>query len=261
MSSGHNTDERDPFAPPPKDAPERPWAPRRAEDAAEQDGSGSGSSEPPRRPNDGRSPGRARPPVSTKKPSGGGQQPPPSPWGRPPGPPQDRRPGEFRPTGSGGGGGMPPGPRFDPADPVQRRARYALLGGMWGVFFTFFGYSEIGLLLGSLALYWAISSMRGQKRGATPEAEAERALARHNHEPSPAAAARPPARPAASAAVGGLVAAVIALVLVASTYAVQFVYKPYFDCVSDALTQTAKQSCSVKLPSQLHNMFGVDDGS
>ncbi|MET9470380.1 hypothetical protein ABZY44_37455, partial [Streptomyces sp. NPDC006544] len=69
---------------------------------------------------------------------------------------------------SGGGSGQGPGgtpgsgpARWDPTDPIQRRARYALLAGMWGFFFGVFGIPSVGLLLGVLALYWGISALRG----------------------------------------------------------------------------------------------------
>ncbi|MEY7981728.1 hypothetical protein AB8O53_36165, partial [Streptomyces pilosus] len=65
-----------------------------------------------------------------------------------------------RPRGPEGQGGGPqtPGPRWDPTDPAQRRARYALLSGMWAFFFALFNWPYVALLLGSLALYWAISA-------------------------------------------------------------------------------------------------------
>jgi hypothetical protein len=50
--------------------------------------------------------------------------------------------------------------RWDPTDPAQRRARYALLSGMWAFFFVLFGWSYVALLLGALALYWGISALR-----------------------------------------------------------------------------------------------------
>ncbi len=129
--------------------------------------------------------------------------------------------------------------RWDPTDPVQRRARYALLSGMWAVFFVLFSWPYVSLLLGALALYWGISALRAEPRAAAPD------------RPAPAAG-----RPQTTAAVGGLVTASLALVLVASTFTVQFVYRDYFTCVDDALTHEAKQSCQTLLPEQLRSVLG-----
>ncbi|GHE10754.1 hypothetical protein [Streptomyces alanosinicus] len=206
--------EDNPFAPPPEGAPDRPWQPRHPEGSH---GQGSG-------------------------PAGG------SPWGsqwsdRQPG----RSPGGFgeRPGGGPQGPGGPAGPgmRWDPTDPVQRRARYALLSGMWAVFFALFSWPYVSLLLGVLALYWGISALRAKPRGTGPD------------NPTPPGAGRPQT----TAAVGGLLTASLALVLVASTFTVQFVYRDYYTCVNDALTHEAKQSCDQLLPKQLRGVLGVDD--
>ncbi|TXS26981.1 hypothetical protein [Streptomyces sp. gb1(2016)] len=54
------------------------------------------------------------------------------------------------PSGQGGGPeGNPGGLRWDPTDPAQRRARYAVLGGMWAFFFALFDFPEIAMLLGT----------------------------------------------------------------------------------------------------------------
>jgi hypothetical protein len=270
MSSGHNTEERDPFAPPPEGAPDRPWGPRTGNSDQQQQPAAGGeqgepgeSADPGERPQDtpprsrpGNAARPARPPV---RPGQGSQQP---------------------------GGGLPPGTRFDPADPVQRHARYALLAGLWGIFFAFFGLSELSLLLGSLALYWGISSLRGQRRarngGGTPTAATAAAATVSGARPAsgaarPAATPPPPppplatggvrpapnnpsqSRPQATAALSGVIAGGAALALVLSTFVVQLVYKPYFDCAADALTNTAKHSCSTLLPEPLHDLFGVKE--
>jgi hypothetical protein len=129
--------------------------------------------------------------------------------------------------------------RWDPRDPVQRRARYALLSGMWAVFFVLFGWPYVALLLGALALYWGVSALRAKPRATDPS--------------TPAAAT---GRPQTTAAVGGLVTAALALVLVASTFTVQFVYRDYYTCVGDALTHEAKQSCQKLLPQELRGVLG-----
>jgi hypothetical protein len=135
--------------------------------------------------------------------------------------------------------------RWDPTDPAQRRARYALLSGMWAVFFALFSWTYVALLLGALALYWGISALRAKPRGANPDTPA----------PPPGAG-----RPQATAAIGGLVTASLALVLVASTFTVQFVYRDYYTCVNDALTHEAKQSCDQLLPQELRGVLGVGNG-
>jgi hypothetical protein len=131
--------------------------------------------------------------------------------------------------------------RWDPTDPAQRRARYALLSGMWAVFFALFSWPYVALLLGALALYWGISALRAKPRTPSPDSPAQ-----------PAAA-----RPQVTAAVGGLVTASLALVLVASTFTVQFVYRDYYTCVNDALTHEAKQSCDQLLPKELRGVLGT----
>ncbi len=221
--SGSSDD--NPFAPPPEGTPDRPWQPRRP--AGGQDG-------------------------------GPGQDDGSSPWGsqwsdRQPGRAQGGRfgdkPGSGSPGGPGGGQGGPQGSggpgsgtRWDPADPAQRRARYALLGGMWAFFFALFSWSYVALLLGALALYWAISALRDKPRPAAPDAPA------------------PPtqgARPQTTAAISGLVTASLALTMVAMTFTAQLVYRDYYTCVNDSLTNTAKKSCDDLLPDELQGLLGT----
>ncbi|MGK5531221.1 hypothetical protein [Streptomyces sp. URMC 129] len=45
----------------------------------------------------------------------------------------------------------------------------------------------------------------------------------------------------------------------ATTYAVQLVYKDYFDCVNDALTEPSRESCETLLPEQLRRVLGEQD--
>ncbi|WP_234534223.1 hypothetical protein [Streptomyces shenzhenensis] len=189
-----------PFAPPPEGTPDTPWRPRRP--AGEDD-----------------------------------QR---APWGsqwsdRQPG----RQSGGFgeRPDGGQNGPGGPGGPgmRFDPTDPAQRRARYALLCGMWAFLFALFSWPYVALLLGALAVYWGISALR-----AKPSAP-EKATA---------------GRPQTTAAVSGLVTAALALALVAANFTAQMVYRDYYSCVTDALTNEAKQSCDHLLPQELRGVLG-----
>ncbi|MGW1763558.1 hypothetical protein ACWCQL_05605 [Streptomyces sp. NPDC002073] len=166
-------------------------------------------------------------------------------------PPEDRPDQPWQPRGGAGGAGGPdadgggdrgpsqdpgkggPGPgRWDPTDPAQRRARYALLGGMWAFFFALFGIPSMGLLLGALALYWGISSLRAKTR---PDE----------------------ARPQLTAAVSGLLTAAVALVLTIGTYTAQLAYKDFYTCRDDALTKTAELKCNDLLPKGLRDLIGV----
>ena len=220
---------RDPFAPPPKDAPDRPWQPRgRAHDPKQPDGSDnpddSGSSNGPgRAPGPHGWPGQGTPP----------QVPPPHPWS--PGYQGRQPPHPY---------GPPPGPRFDPTDPVQRRARYALLSGIWGIFFMVLGVPELTLLLSSLALYWAISSLRGTAK-TPPPPPADLPAPPPGLYSAPHAA--PPVRPQVPAAMGGLIASIVGLALFAGAFGVQLYYKSYYDCQSDALTQAVYNTCATSV--------------
>ncbi|MFI2202352.1 hypothetical protein ACH47Z_16555 [Streptomyces sp. NPDC020192] len=216
-----------PFAPPPEGTPDRPWQPRRPSGQDQGPGSEGGDGN-----------------------GGGGRGG--NPWGsqwsdRQPGRSPGgfgERPGQSGPQGPGGGPGSGSNMRWDPTDPAQRRARYALLSGMWAVFFVLFGWPYVSLLLGALALYWGVSSLRAKPRTPDP-----------NTPPAPGTG-----RPQVTAAVGGLVTASLALMLVASTFTIQFVYRDYYTCVNDALTHEAKQSCDQHLPKQLRGVLGVGNG-
>ncbi|MER6269154.1 hypothetical protein [Streptomyces sp900105755] len=194
-----------PFAPPPEGTPDSPWRPRRpAGDDDREAPWGSQWSD--------RQPGRQ---------SGGfGQRP-------------DGAPGGGGQNGPGGPGG--PGMRWDPTDPAQRRARYALLCGMWAFLFALFSWPYVALLLGALAVYWGISALRAKPR-----------------DPDEAATGRPQT----TAAISGLVTASLALALVAANFTAQMVYRDYYTCVSDALTNEAKQSCDHLLPQELRGVLG-----
>lgn len=129
--------------------------------------------------------------------------------------------------------------RWDPADPAQRRARYALLSGMWAFFFALFSWPYVALLLGALSLYWGISALRTKPRASENTNE-------------------PAARPQLTAAVTGLVTASLAIVLVGATFTAQLVYSDYYSCTSDALTNQAKQSCTELLPKELRGLLGTN---
>ncbi|MER6563792.1 hypothetical protein ABT300_39960 [Streptomyces sp. NPDC001027] len=211
--SGDGTPPEDdnPFAPPPEGAPERPWQPRRPAGGAPE-----GGESPWGRQWSDQQPGRS--------PGGGfGERP-----GRGPGPE------------NGGPGPENGGKRWDPTDPAQRRARYALLSGMWAFFFVLFGWPYVALLLGALALNWGISALRAGPRTPSPD--------------SPESGGRPQK----TAAISGVVTASLALALVAAGFTAQLVYKDYYTCTNDALTNEAQQSCSDLLPKELRGILGSD---
>jgi hypothetical protein len=212
---------RDPFAPPPKDAPDRPWQPRKQ------------PAHPPQRGYANENPqGRSGTPEDEDGHSDEPQRPvpPPHPWS----------PGhQGRPQQPLGYGPMPQGPRFDPSDPVQRKARYALLSGMWGIFFLILSVPYATLLLASLALYWSISALRGTPKKPVPPTAPT---------PTPYGPVPPYAnRPQVPAAVGGLIASVVGLSLVAVVFGVQLYYKNFYDCQSAALTQKASDACATSV--------------
>ncbi|MFE9772520.1 hypothetical protein ACFYOV_12735 [Streptomyces sp. NPDC005931] len=208
--------EDNPFAPPPEGTPDRPWQPRHPSGGEGGDGSrGNGGRSPWGRNWSDRQPGRS--------PGGFGERP-------------------RRPEGQGDGP-QGSGLRWDPTDPAQRRARYALLSGMWAFFFALFSWPYVALLLGSLALYWAISALRAKPRRPDPDS------------PAPG----PQGRPQTTAAVSGLVTGSLALALVAASFTAQLVYRDYYTCRNDALTQEARQSCSELLPEELRGLLGMED--
>ncbi|NEA10674.1 hypothetical protein G3I27_21250, partial [Streptomyces sp. SID10692] len=178
----------------------------------------------------------------------------------------------------------PGGLRWDPRDPAQRRARYAVLGGMWAFFFALFDFPEIALLLGSLATYWAISALRAPAKDAsggdgtgTPgaasvpgsgsasasapaSASASAATSASAGEGGAGAPGRSVAgRQQTTAAVSGLVTALLALLIVATTFTVQLVYRDYYTCVNDALTKSGALACNDQLPKPLEPFFGVKE--
>ncbi|MEU6145405.1 hypothetical protein ABZ848_34295 [Streptomyces sp. NPDC047081] len=209
--------EDNPFAPPPEGTPDRPWQPRRPANGGDE-GEGSDQRTPWGSQWSDRQPGRS--------PGGFGER---------PGGPN---------TGPEGPGGQPPnqGMRWDPTDPAQRRARYALLCGMWAFFFALFSWPYVALLLGALALYWGVSALRAKPR--TPDNSTS------THDPS--------ARPQTTAAVSGLVTATLAIALVAASFTAQMVYSDYYTCTNDALTNEAKQSCTQLLPKELRGLLGTN---
>lgn len=240
--SGSGSEQDNPFAPPPEGSPDQPWRPRRPEGS-----SGDGS--------------------------GGDDQ---GPWGNQW---SDRQPGRSggrfgeRPGQQGGGqDGPPSGMRWDPADPGQRRARYALLTGMWAFFFALFSWPYVALLLGALAVYWGVSAVRGVPARGSGDAEAGGRKGSATGSGSAADAGKPPVpaaasgaaagtggkRPQTTAAISGIVTGGLALAIVAATFTAQLVYQDYYVCARDALTVPAEKSCEDLLPKDLRSLLGVD---
>lgn len=221
-----STDDSNPFAPPPEDRPEQPWQPRhpgngKGGNGEEGEGNGENGPTPPSGQWSPRQPGRS---------SGG--------WGG----------GSQGGDGPGGQGGGTPQLRWDPTDPAQRRARYALLSGMWGFFFAVFDFPELALLLGTLALYWGVSSLRS--RGRSSGNGADEAVRQD-------AAGAGAVRSQTTAAVSGIITASLALVIVAATFTMQLVYRDFYTCVEDALTRDGQVSCNELLPEPLRDVIGV----
>lgn len=223
--------EHDPFAPPPKGAPDRPWQPRRPPHDSDGNGGGQGGDQGDR--------WSSRQPERHDPSSG--------PFGTPPG----GRPGQ-----GPGGPGRSQGPRFDVTDPAQRRARYALLAGMWGLFFGLFSMEQVALLLGVLALYWGVSSLRAKPK---PKAATDPAAAPQPTPPVDSPYLRVQQKPQFTAALSGIIAGTVALAIVGATFAFQLAYRDYYSCVNDALTQPARQACSNLLPQQLRPMLGAQN--
>ncbi|MBZ4015212.1 hypothetical protein [Streptomyces purpurogeneiscleroticus] len=272
-AGGQDDRDRDnPFAAPPAGTPDREWRPRHAHSGHPEDSGDSGDSRDGAEGSSGEHDGRHAwgNQWSSKQPGrqGGG-------FGSRPG-----RGGPEGPTGPGGPGQT--GLRWDPTDPAQRRARYALLSGMWAFFFSLFSLPEIALLLGALALYWGISALRAKPRASKPgqgKTEGAKATAadvgggRPSHEPETTTAGPPHAtagntgaptasgstRPQTTAALSGLVTAGLALCIVAAGFTLQLVYKDYYTCVNDALTQSARHSCEDLLPEQLRPILSVQE--
>ncbi|MEU8763093.1 hypothetical protein [Streptomyces sp. NPDC048659] len=235
MPDRQSTNDNNPFAPPPEGRPDQPWQPRRPEGAENPDGTegtdGSAGSERGQRPAGGPGWSSSQPGRSS---DGFGRRPD-QPSGGPGGP-------------GGPEGGQGPGLRWDPTDPAQRRARYAVLSGMWAFFFAVFGIEELALLLGALGLYWAVSALRTRVKA--PEGTDAPST------PAQVAAAAGAARSKRTAAVSGLVASSVALAIVAGAFAVRLAYRDYYECRDDALTRQGQLACNDLLPEKLRTVFG-----
>ncbi|MFF7332891.1 hypothetical protein [Streptomyces sp. NPDC008150] len=251
---GDGPKDDNPFAPPPEGAPDKPWQPRRPAGDDPRSSADSGGDGPP--PAWGsqwsdRQPGRSPSGFGERPGQGGGQN-----------------------GGKNGPQGPGPGMRWDPTDPAQRHARYALLCGMWGFFFALFGWTYVALLLGALSLYWGISALRAKPRAVEQGAPDPAGAPSRPRDAAPGAGpavAPAPARPAGpggapvttgrpqtTAAVTGLVTAGLAIFLVAAQFTAHLAYRDYYSCTKDALTSQARQSCDQHLPSQLRDLLGTE---
>ncbi|MER7708340.1 hypothetical protein ABTX81_36300 [Kitasatospora sp. NPDC097605] len=130
MSSGDDTGERNPFAPPPADAPDQPWRPRAPHSSEGSDRPEGQDGDPDERP----------------------LVPPPHPWS----------PG-YQGSGWHPRPPAPQPPRLDPTDPAQRKARNAALAGMGALVCAFAAVHYVALFLGALAIAWGVSAMRAPK--------------------------------------------------------------------------------------------------
>ncbi|SFB85161.1 hypothetical protein [Streptomyces aidingensis] len=257
-TNGRNSEEHNPFAPPPEGAPDRPWRPRGGDDdhaggngdgngAADGHGNGHGSDDE-QGDRDERRGGIWGSQWSRRQPQRQS-----GPFGRPPG-------GGGRPNGRGGGL-RGPERRWDPSDPKQRHARFALLAGMWGLVLAWLGIDWLAMFLGALGLYWGIDALLKPKPDASAAARAAVT------EPAPpsapedggtgagagsgAGAGAGTRRPQTPQATAGIVLSGLALVVIALQFAVQMVYKDYFVCVDDALTSASRETCSEHIPTWL----------
>jgi hypothetical protein len=217
---GSTAEDDNPFAPPPEGTPDKPWQPRRP---ADDDASGDGGRSPWGGQWSDRQPGRSPGVLGDRSGRSGGQG---------------------GPEGQGDGQGT--NPRWDPTDPAQRQARYALLCGMWAFFFALFSWPYVALLLGALAVHWGISALRAKPRTPNPDT------------PPPPQSAGGGGRQQRTAAISGLVTASLALAMVAMTFSLQFVYRDYYTCTNDALTTKAEKACNDLLPKQLRSVFGTN---
>ncbi|CAM5575227.1 hypothetical protein SFIMM107S_05981 [Streptomyces griseus] len=275
--------EDNPFAAPPADRPDQPWQPRRpsasngsdGSDGRVFDGNGDGSSALP--------PGLGQPVEQQAAAAGATAA-------------SAAAPAATAPAATAGPerGGPWRHAAGTPPTPLQRRARYAVLGGICARFFALFDFTEIALLLGALSTYWAISAaphpaeehvrdgphgnwprtLPGQGTGPAPVYRFAARVrgpgyVRHGGRPTRDHACRALARLALTAQgiSGGADhggrrrpgrSALLALLIVATTYTVQLVCRELLPaCVrSDALTKTAALAGNDELPKPLEPLFG-----
>ncbi|MFI2606995.1 hypothetical protein [Kitasatospora sp. NPDC018619] len=208
MSSGDDTGERNPFAPPPADAPDQPWQPR-----SPWGGGGQGGSGGPEHQGGSGGPGGQ-----------GGERPRQQPWG--PGG-DDGRPGRRPPA--------PQPPRLDLADPAHRKARNAALAGPFALVCLFTGFHWIALLAGVLGIVWGVGALRA--RQAAPAGGSAGGYA-----------AAPAPNPLTPAALAGILTGAMTVVVATSVIGLGYHYREYVTCVQDSLTSVGAQNCDRYAP-------------
>ncbi|WP_327677750.1 hypothetical protein [Kitasatospora sp. NBC_00458] len=212
MSSGDDTGERNPFAPPPADAPDQPWRPRTPRPNGDADRPDGQDGEPDERP----------------------LVPPPHPWS----------------PGYQGGGwnprpAAPQPPKLDPNDPAQRRARNAALAGMISLVCAFASLHYVALFVGALAVSWGVSAMRSPKpAAATANAAAVAPAAAPASRPAETAAPNP----LTPAALAGILTGAMTVVFVSSVLGLAVYYDDYVTCVQDSLTSSGADGCDKLAP-------------
>ncbi|GHF48874.1 hypothetical protein GCM10018790_28250 [Kitasatospora xanthocidica] len=216
MSSGDDTDERNPFAPPPADAPDQPWQPRSPWTGEGQDGGGHGGG------GQGGGPGGERPQL-------------PPPWGSGQG---DGSPGQRPPA--------PQPPRLDPANPAHRRARNAALAGPFALVCLFTGFHWIALLVGLLGIVWGIGALRSPK--GTPAATAAAAGPFGPVGPAGPVPMAPAPNPLTPAALAGILTGAMTVVVAMSVIGLNYHYRDYVTCVRDSLTTVGAENCDRYAP-------------
>lgn len=225
--AGNDTEERDPYAPPPEGAPDRPpSAPWNLPGAGSNSGagrSGTGGSGP-----------------DNSGGSGGG------PWGDPDSH-RDHR-------------GRDRDDDRPPADPRRRNARFALWLGVWGLFFGIFLWEEAGIVMGFAAAVLGFRALRGTSAPVVgPRIEqgpggTARTPGRARRFPRPArvrtapGARTPGTAPRPQGALVGLVTGVLAVVWVLGVWSFRWSQQDYYDCMDAALTKQAQQQCKSELP-------------
>lgn len=241
---GRSSEESNPFAAPPEGTPDQPWDRRRDTAGRGHDGDGGregggGDGHDGGRDGNGNG-GDGNGHGGDGQDGGDGRR---SPWGRQWSSRQPRRE-------SGGFGQSPeerpkpdgaPGPRWDPSDLRQRHARYAALTGSWALLSALLNWEWLALFTIAFALYWGIGALRGHPRPEGGAAERQR---------DPAAR-----RSLVLWASCGVVSAGLALSLVAANFTVQMVYRDYFECAQDALTDASRKACAEHLPEVLHPVY------
>ncbi|MEV7602689.1 hypothetical protein AB0O91_35485 [Kitasatospora sp. NPDC089797] len=215
MSSGDDTDERNPFAPPPADAPDQPWRPR-----SPWPGQGSEGDRGPGGQGDGQ--GGDRPPF-------------PPPWGPGPG---DGGPGRRPQT--------PPPPRLDPTDPAHRKARNAALAGPFALVCLFVGLQWIALLVGALGIVWGIGALRAKRPAAAAAATGTGTGTGTTLAGGPAGAPAP--NPLTPAALAGILTGAMTVVVATSVIGLSVYYQDYMTCVRDSLTNVGAENCDRYAP-------------